>query len=197
MDMKKVGWLAGIIDGEGNFTIRIMFHKTKLFGNRARFQPQLVVCNTRRTIIDKIAKIYDELGIEYRIYARTCKIPNSKQQWHVIIYANALRQLLPLIEDILDKRDETDLIAKFLETNKMKGSANPYTNEQLQELEKLRQKLIALHGNNAKKLSKRLAIEHLLTPEQIEAHDKYMENNIKKMVTQRMENRRKKKENHR
>ena len=42
----ELGWLVGIIDGEGCLGIRILNHKTKHYGIRPRFQPQLVISNT-------------------------------------------------------------------------------------------------------------------------------------------------------
>ncbi len=183
MDRAYIGWLAGIIDGEGNFTIRILFHNTKTLGKRARFQPQLVIVNTRKSMIDKIAQIYDELGIKYRIYERdrSLKNPNWKICHHIIIYATGLRILIPLIKSYCDKLDEIEILEEFLKTNKRKGGASIYTNDELQNMEKIRLKLVDLHGTTAATLSTRMANECLLSDEEVQKHNQRRLEICKKM----------------
>ncbi len=164
----EVGWLAGIIDGEGCLTIRMITSETKSLGKRAKFQPQLSICNTNKRLIDKVEKVFEQIGIEkYRTYKRERKSKvQTKTQWEIMLYATGLRKLIPEIKGICTKTEEIELIEKFLETNTRKGSMNPYTNEELLKMEELRWKLVELHGLQAKKLCKPMPKECLMTPEQ-------------------------------
>ena len=164
MDDRYIGWLAGIIDGEGCFTLRILYHQTKTLGKRARYQPQLVICNTVESMIDRICVLYDEIGIKYRKYLirRSSKNPRWKDIYHVIVLAPGLRILLPLVSDLLIKKKEADIFMEFMSQSKARGCQNPYTSAEIQGFEVLRQRLIALHGNQAQKLSKPISgVKHV------------------------------------
>lgn len=195
MDRAHIGWLAGIIDGEGNFTIRILFRETKTLGRRARFQPQLVIANTRKTMIDRIAKIYDNIGITNRIYIKDRRKYNPRWKicYQIIIYATGLRTLIPLIKPYIDKQEEIVILEEFLRKNKRKGSGNIYTNEELQEMEKLRQSLVEIHGEQARKMSTRMANECLLSDEEVKAHKQKRLDICKKMKIVRLDNQKTKK----
>ena len=64
-----------------------------------------------------------------------------------------------------------------------KGSGNIYSNEELQEMERIRQQLVSLHSTTAQKLSKRMANECLLSDEEIQNHNQRRLNICKKMRT--------------
>jgi len=180
MNVAYIGWLAGIIDGEGNFTIRILFRQTKTLGRRARFHAQLTIVNTRKSMIDRVSQIYDELGIKCRVWIRNRD--NRKTQYCIIIYSTALRTLIPLIKPYCDKQEEIEILEDFLDkTKKRKNSGNIYSNEELQERERIRQKMVGLHGGQARKISTRMANECLLSDEEVQNHKQRRLDICKKM----------------
>ncbi len=180
MNDLSLGWLIGIIDGEGCLTVRIQKHKTLSFGIRSRFTVQLGISNTNKFIIDRIEEIYKSLNIKYARYGRdrTNYSPNSKYQWEIIIYANALRILLPLLREYSMKQEEIDILLQFLKEGKRRGSTNPYTKDELLEREKLRQRLIKLHGMPAQKLSIHMPADNIVSDSEIKSYKKELHRKI-------------------
>lgn len=181
------GWLCGIIDGEGNFTIRIHFHETKSLGKRARFGPQLVICNSDLNIIEKAERILNAFEIKNRKYVvrRSLKNPNHQDLWHLIIMSTGLRILIPMVMPFIEKRREAELLMQVLDYSKSRGSSNPYTNEELIKIDELRKELISLHGNSAKKLSKNMAQECNIPKEELDKYIKKQRENSSNMVNYR------------
>jgi len=156
-----IGWLAGIIDGEGNFTIRVRENKEVSRGLGVRIQPQLTIVNTNEKIIRKVERILDDFGIKHgkvRVRRRD-KEPcakewhkNSKPQYIIEIFGTGLRKLLPMIKDISCKKEEIEIVMKVLEM-RYRGKGE-WTEEELRKVFKLREKLVKLHGRQAVKLKK-------------------------------------------
>src|ERR1035437_9073884 len=55
----EVGWLAGIIDGEGTiaFSVYPLRHNGKILQD-VRVKPQIIVTNTDKCLIEKVADIF-------------------------------------------------------------------------------------------------------------------------------------------
>jgi hypothetical protein len=154
MNQLELGWLIGIIDGEGCLTIRCRRNKTKTLGERLGFYCQLVVANTDEKMIHRLK----ELTGMGRVYHRDRKQP-SRRQFIWEISSNGLRALIPLIEDYSTKKDEIQIIKRVLEIISVRrirpsGSGSFRTDEELHELFNLRVSLLDLHGLQAKKLAK-------------------------------------------
>ena len=175
---EHIGWLAGIIDGDGNYTIRILKHKTKTMGLRVRFQPQVTIVNTNRDIISCAEKIFDNLNIKYNVSSRQ-REEKYRRIYQIIVFSTGLRILLPLIKKWCMKWEEVEILEDFLKTNKTRGSGKPYTNDDLLKIEVLRQRLIKLH--HVRVPVTRFANEFLLTDDQIEKHKKDRINICRKM----------------
>jgi hypothetical protein len=152
----ELGWLAGIVDGEGCITIRCRRNKTKTLGHRMGFYCQLVVANTSETIINRCQSITG-LG---RVYVRKARYPNSQDQYIWETSSEGLRTLIPLLKPICDKRDELEVVERVLDILKIRhsipngGSGAYRTNEEIKEIFDLRLKLMSLHGRQSLKLSK-------------------------------------------
>ena len=187
MNDLEFGWLCGIIDGEGCFTIRIHFGKTKHLGIRPRFQPQLIICNTVKTLIDRTENIFKELDIPYglSLKRRSLKNPNHKDIWHILIFSKGLRKLIPLINGKIVKQRELELMDEVLNKKRKHGSNEPFTNKELLDMDKLRQELISLHGNQAKKLSVNMASKCSISDNKIEEYKKERKEHAKIMVRNR------------
>ncbi|RLF66126.1 MAG: hypothetical protein DRN30_02720 [Thermoplasmata archaeon] len=154
----EIGWLAGIIDGEGCFTIRLLKRKTKYYGVRIRVEPRLSIVNTNEEMINKIISIFEKIGIKK--YGKNLrKRKEAKDQIVVTIYTTGLKKLLPLIKDICIKKGEIEIIEEVIKFQEEKkrgkwGRHIHYTVEDLEYLYNLRNKLLELHGRQAKKLIK-------------------------------------------
>lgn len=157
-----LGWITGIIDGEGCLTIRILLHQTKKFGIRPRFQPQLTVANTDEKMMIRFGNILTQENIKYRYFMRRGRGGNRADQFCVEMYAGGLRKLLPLIREVSSKREQIIILQRALEMTEANiGTGHtgywgriPMTNEILKEFDDLRSRLTDLHGRQSKKLIK-------------------------------------------
>lgn len=165
----ELGWLIGIIDGEGCLCIRIRHGKTKHYGIRPRFQPQLTIANTEEEITDRCSRILTELSVKHRSFFRKRNIKNAKPQYCIDVYSTGLRTLLPLIKKHSAKFKQIDILIealKLTEGNKGRGhkgawGAAPITNEVLARFDDLRLQLTELHGRQSKSLIKLKATDYI------------------------------------
>ena len=161
MDDFELGWLTGLIDGEGSFTLRIHVRKTKTAGERPRFSPQMTITNTDEAFINRACGILHELGIGFYRQKRQ-KGGKNKVQYEVMIYANGLRMLLPKIVNRLGKKREAELMLEACALTKANHRRKRNGNhggvviayDVLQRFQAIRMELQTLHGRQSKKLLK-------------------------------------------
>ena len=119
----ELGWLAGIIDGEGSVTV---------VKRGQCFVPVLKMTNTSKKLIDKYCEILDKLDISYQCYGRQ-KHGNRKYQWEVCVEGRPrVFKALQLIKGLLvAKETQAEKVIQWIESRgvNLRGS---YTEEQLQ-----------------------------------------------------------------
>jgi hypothetical protein len=163
MNDLELGWLIGIIDGEGCLTIRHHTYDTKKFGKRTSFYPQLVVANTDKELVERCQRI-SGLGT---IFDRERKQP-SKKQYHWMIHSGGLRELIPLMKEHSTKKRQFEILERVLEIISVSNGMENYwggqarTVEELNELLQLREELIDLHGLPARKLAKEITLKDVV-----------------------------------
>lgn len=88
------GWLEAAIDGEGSLTF-----KTQLNGKRTlqTFRPSITIGNTDRGFIEHAARL---LG-NPPIYIAERQSLNRRTLYHITVYSNALRWILPRLRLII------------------------------------------------------------------------------------------------
>lgn len=59
----EVGWLAGILDGEGTITITTGSEK------QACLRPMVNIANSNEAIVEKVVSLYETLGIQHHVSA--------------------------------------------------------------------------------------------------------------------------------
>ncbi len=147
----EIGWLAGMIDGEGSFILR------KRQSEKQK-QIQAMVCwtNTDKNIVDKFREILNKAGIRYYVMTkrRSGSHLGKKPRTDIQIYRyRELNKLLDLIKPYLaSKKEKVEIIHQFvksrikqLKLNEMTGKYNGikmtnrerfYTSEQIELYEK-------------------------------------------------------------
>jgi len=183
MKKEDIGWLAGIIDGEGNFTIRCRVTHSKILNkDRLRFWIELTIVNTDINVINKLEKILTNLNIKYRRYYRDRKIPNSKRLHMITLSTKRLQKLIPFIEKEVSKQKEIKIIKNAL--NIISNRKKAYiSNENLKKLNDYRKALLEIHGNQAKKLARNLVKkEYLLTEEDLQKLKNFYKERCYKML---------------
>jgi len=171
----ELGWLVGMIDGEGCLHIRIHHRKTKHYGVRPRFSVALNITNTEEEMTVRCAQQLDSMGIKNRQFFRDRK-DKGKRQYCVDVGPTGLRLLLPQIKNLSCKHAQMDILLEALEIslkNKCSGhqgawGRQPMTGETLEKMDSLRMKLTELHGRQSKKLIRIKASDYDITQYDVE-----------------------------
>ncbi len=105
----ELGWLAGMIDGEGCIHIDL--------DPRGGAHPYLTITNTNFEVIEKVADIWHRLGVGCRVYTRR---QNSKwnpvKDCFVIGYRRLKPALIAVMPHLVGKADEALLLYRFVES---------------------------------------------------------------------------------
>lgn len=119
----EIGWLAGVIDGEGSILI---------VKRGTLFTPSVKMANTSKVLIEKFCNILDRLDISYNCYG-TQKKGNRKYQWEVSIDGGKrVMNLLLQIQDILVcKQKQAFKVMEWIESRKI-NKRKYYSDSELQ-----------------------------------------------------------------
>lgn len=123
--LSDLGWLAGIIDGEGYLGLRKQWVRRNSHPN---IGPELHICNTDEAIVLKAARIMRELGVN--AYVRGTKAKGVKKdvfKVQVKHFAKTIRLLTPLLPYLTgNKQERATLIIRFCELRTQnQGVRNP------------------------------------------------------------------------
>lgn len=66
----ELGWLAGMIDGEGTVAFSVYWRKTETWTNEVRVKPQIIVSGTDKTMLERVADIIGRLGVGVHFQSR-------------------------------------------------------------------------------------------------------------------------------
>ena len=143
MEVTKLAYLAGIIDGEGGVTIA---YNAKRNTHRMRFY----VVNTNKKLMDWLYENFG--GYLYEVKRTSHKNPKwrTKYEWHFFPTQETKSTLTLLIPFLICKKRQVEISLLFMETiGKAKYRLSP---EQFNLRESLRQELKKLNkrgtGNN-------------------------------------------------
>lgn len=97
MDTEKINWLAGIIDGEGSFTLN---RRCGVNSGQDSFITRLQIGNTDMGMIKKISEIFVPLGIKfyYGLHNPHKKFPNAKR--YLTINVEGYRSMTKIIDAV-------------------------------------------------------------------------------------------------
>lgn len=126
----ELGWLAGIIDGEGSISV---------VKRGPTYVPQVRMANTSKKLVDKYCEILDKLEISYHCYGKQ-KEGNRKYQWDVAVTGRPrVLKFLSLIQDLLiAKQKQAEKVCEWIESRGL-DLRGPYTDQQLQIINDIRQ----------------------------------------------------------
>lgn len=114
-----LAWLAGIVDGEGCFSVKrpIVRQGAHRTGKRTSYQLWLVICNTSEPMMLRVKSIFDALGVEG---AKPRKVWKGKKatRWQHWLEIARKHELLCVTQALLPhltaKRDEALVVEWFL-----------------------------------------------------------------------------------
>lgn len=114
-----IAWLAGIIDGEGCFTLKkpIVRLSGARKGDFTSYQCWLVLCNTSKAMMDRAVEIYAKLGVEHPKMRKVWK-GSRATRWQYWLHVQKKHELLKITEILrpylVAKRMEAEVVAWFL-----------------------------------------------------------------------------------
>ena len=126
----ELGWLAGIIDGEGSITV---------CKRGPTYVPTIKMANTSKVLVDKYCELLDKLDISYQCYGRQ-KEGNRKYQWDVCIDGRPrVYKALNAIQDLLiAKQKQATKVVEWIESRGL-DLRGPYTEDQLNIIKNIRE----------------------------------------------------------
>lgn len=132
----ELGWMCGIIDGEGCFGI------WKRGGERKDFKPGFRMANTSKELVDTFCKLLDNLSCAYHITYYKPRSETTKEYWVVTIEGfKRLQKFLPLVKDFLvEKKQQANLINEWIEGRATKWHRAEYSEKELEIVDILSKK---------------------------------------------------------
>jgi len=141
-----LGWLAGIIDGEGCITLLPAYKRETVW-----YRPYVKISNTNPLIIDRISKISKALKVGHWISRRMKGKYADKNLYEVVFDGmkrvnSLLNIMLPFI---VGKKDEAETVKAFIDyrSNKHGGNNTQYPYGEIEKgfYEKCKQQKQSVH----------------------------------------------------
>ena len=119
MNEADIAWLAGIVDGEGCFSVKrpIVRKSGSAKGKRTSYQLWLVICNTSQAMIVRVSQILTDVGVSYQPIRRVWKGRRATrwQYWlHVARKSDVLKITQILLPHLTAKKTEAQVVEWFL-----------------------------------------------------------------------------------
>lgn len=120
-----MNWLAGIMEGEGWFSMcktTAKYKDTKI----QRYYATCGMCNTDRKIIEEFERILTFIKIKFKTYHRKPRIQGSKESWQLhIVSMDHCADFIKVISPYLrgEKKQKANALLDFcvMRKNKIKG----------------------------------------------------------------------------
>lgn len=114
-----IAWLAGIIDGEGCFSVKRPIRRKSgvRAGYKTSYQVWLVLCNTSKAMVERASSILTDAGIAHQPIRKVWKGRKATrwQYWlHVAKKADVLRATELLLPHLTAKKLEAEVVCWFL-----------------------------------------------------------------------------------
>lgn len=122
---KDKAWFAGIMEGEGSFTL-VRSKRIEKGEEIYRYIPSCCISNTDPMLMKEIERILKESKIEFRTYYRGKRKLQHKETWqmHIIGMKRCIKFISWIIDEIrCEKRVKAEKLLKFckIRDDQMKG----------------------------------------------------------------------------
>lgn len=128
----QVGYLAGLMDGEGSISI---IRPNRYDRETFRLQPQAMISGT-----DPMLAEYLQTTLDAKVLTRIRPMKNSRPTWQVGWYGFRCYPIVKLVEPhLLIKRDQAQIVIEFLESRINHDTYNQgYTEHEMALYERIR-----------------------------------------------------------
>ena len=121
----RLGWLGGIIDGEGMITV---IKRT----NGYSFIPRISIANSDTKIIDEVAEIFNELNLPYYIQSKSYNVGKEVRIKYELLVNGLVRcsQVLPhIIPFLVSKKERAKELLSWCEYRLSRKKGEKYTDK--------------------------------------------------------------------
>lgn len=149
-----LGWLIGIIDGEGSYVLTKQYHhKNKTL----YFFPSLEITNTNQIIIDKVSQVIKDL-FKVGVYINTYKTSTGKLSFKASLRGvKRLHKSLPLITACeISKKEQAELLLEYVQNRMTVNRGTPVSDRDIEIAIRLRELNDSKNKNITKDIPKKL-----------------------------------------
>jgi hypothetical protein len=125
-----LGWLAGIIDGEGTVAFSVYPRQERGKAPDVRVKPQVMVTNTDKALIEHAASIFNRCGVGVHIENRvqhgrsfaSTKVYRPLFVLNACGFKRAKAALVLLAPHLVSKKEKAELVLRYIEQREKKFS---------------------------------------------------------------------------
>lgn len=118
-----LGWLIGLIDGEGCFTLKKHDKKGKI-----AYSPVITITNTKMKIIEKAGNLIKKLGLSFHLFS------NISVKIYYRIEITGMRRVKRFLDEIINKlecrKDQAEKLYSYVNLRLSKPERSPITEEE-------------------------------------------------------------------
>jgi hypothetical protein len=131
----RLGWLGGIYDGEGSFSVTSNPASKRQRNPFGQLQPKVTIWNTDQNIINEIMSIFDDLRIPYHVFTQKPRLNNINKKVAFRVEIHGLKRMvkiLPIITPYLvGKQAKASAVYNFCASRLSRPSHAPYNDEEI------------------------------------------------------------------
>lgn len=122
-DLFELGWLSGIIDGEGSFC----FKSTRTPQGYECFRPCFFLANTDKSIIDRFGRILSQLGLPFNIRLHGQRKSRNKPAYQLSVEGlKRVKRMLEVLDGrIGSKKRAADVLHEYITMRLQKPNHAP------------------------------------------------------------------------
>lgn len=131
----RLGWLGGIYDGEGSFSVTSNPASSRQRNPFGQLQPKVTVWNTDQDIIKEIISILDDQRLAHFVYTRKPRINTLSKKIGFSVEIHGMKRIakmLPIIIPYLvGKQPKAIALYNFVSSRLSRPPQSPYSNEEI------------------------------------------------------------------
>uniref|UniRef100_A0A6H1ZKU3 Homing endonuclease n=1 Tax=viral metagenome TaxID=1070528 RepID=A0A6H1ZKU3_9ZZZZ len=131
----RLGWLGGIYDGEGSFSVTSNPASKKQRNPFGQLQPKVTIWNTDQDIINEIMSILDDQRLTYFVYTRKPPINGLSRKVGFSVEVHGMKRIvkmLPImIPYLVGKKAKAIALYNFVSSRLSRPPQSPYSNEEI------------------------------------------------------------------
>ena len=139
----RLGWLGGIIDGEGTITATSNKRSKRQKNPFGQIQPKITMWNTDNNLIEEYMSILDEIGTTYYVFTQKPRANNLGKKVCFRVEIHGLKRMVKVLPTIIPyliakKQKGIDLLL-FCESRLATPPNTPYSDMEISIVNRVRE----------------------------------------------------------